>query len=86
MPKWIITTHTFDPPPAMRTVSTIEGSEDEAILELLNVAKTHNIKIKKVIRREIYRFSERQYLVRLHGNWDQAEYIVQLGELITETQ
>ncbi|MCX5097775.1 hypothetical protein OOK36_56080 [Streptomyces sp. NBC_00365] len=86
MPKWIITAHTFDPPPAMRTVSTVEGNEAEALQELLEIAKTYNPDIKKVIRREIYRFSEHQYLVRLHGNWNEVEYVVQLGELIAETQ
>ncbi|MEU9393612.1 hypothetical protein AB0D86_26870 [Streptomyces sp. NPDC048324] len=86
MPKWIITAHTFDPPPAMRTVSTVEGNEEEAIQELLETAKTYNPDIKKVIRREIYRFSERQYLVRIHGRWNQVEYVVQLGDLIAETQ
>ncbi|MET7457442.1 hypothetical protein ABZT03_37395 [Streptomyces sp. NPDC005574] len=86
MPKWIITAHTFDPPPAMRTVSTIEGNEAEALQELLEIARTYNPDIKKVTRREIYRFSERQYLVRIHGSWNEVEYVVQLGELIGETQ
>jgi hypothetical protein len=86
MPKWIITAHTFDPPPAMRTVSTIEGNEAEALKELLEIARTHNPDIKKVIRREIYRYSERQYLVRVHGSGNEVEYVVQLGELITDAQ
>ncbi|MFF0190791.1 hypothetical protein [Streptomyces sp. NPDC005244] len=86
MPKWIITAHTFDPPPTLRTVSTIEGNETEALQELLETAKTYNPDIKKVIRREIYRYAERQYLVRVHGSGNEVEYVVQLGELITEVQ
>jgi hypothetical protein len=81
MPKWIITAHTFDPPPAMRTVSNIEGDEAEALKELHVIINTYNPVIKKVTRREMYRYSERQYLVRIHGSWNIVEYFIQLGEL-----
>lgn len=86
MSQWIITAHTFDPPPAMRTVSTIEGNEAVALQRLLEVARTYNPDIKKVTRREIYKFSERQYLVHIHGSSNQVEYVIQLGERLAETQ
>ncbi|MFE2584581.1 hypothetical protein [Streptomyces sp. NPDC059378] len=84
MPKWIITAHTFDPPSAMHTVSNIEVSEAEALKELHLTVNTYSLGIKKVTHREIFRYSERQYLVRIRGNWNAAEYIIQLGELITD--
>ncbi|MFB7338360.1 hypothetical protein ACFC00_43270 [Streptomyces adustus] len=86
MPKWIITAHTFDPPPAMRTVSDIEGSETEALKELHSIISTYSPGIKKVTRREIFRYSERQYLVRIHGSWNVIEYFIQLGELIADAK
>ncbi|WP_309500356.1 YcaO-like family protein [Streptomyces shenzhenensis] len=86
MPKWIITAHTFDPPPAMRAVSNIEASEAEALKELRAIADTYNPDIKKITRREIYRYSERQYLVRIHGSWNQVEYFIQLGELVADSK
>lgn len=81
MPKWIITAHTFDPPPVMRTLSEVEGDEAKALKEFHAIISTYNFFIKKVARREIYRYSERQYLVRIHGNWNQVEHFIQLGEL-----
>ncbi|MGW1723502.1 hypothetical protein ACWCQK_11310 [Streptomyces sp. NPDC002306] len=86
MPKWIITAHTFDPPPAMRKVSDIEGNEAEALKELQAVISTYSPGITKVTRREIYRYSERQYLVCIYGNWNSAEYFIQLGELIADPE
>ncbi|MFF3411167.1 hypothetical protein ACFYW8_34210 [Streptomyces sp. NPDC002742] len=87
MPKWIITAHTFDPPPAMRTVSNIEVNEAEALKELDVVVSTYNPDImKNVNRREIYRYSERQYFVRIHGSWNIVEYFIQLGELIADSE
>ncbi len=81
MPKWIITAHTFDPPPMMHTISEIEGDESEALKEFHTSISTYSPVIKKVTHRDIYRYSERQYLVRIHGKWNMAEYFIQLGEL-----
>jgi hypothetical protein len=86
MPKWIVTAHTFDPPPVMRTVSDVEGSEAEALKELQIVVSTYSPIIKKVTHREVYRFSERQYLVRILGSWNVVEYFIQLGELIADPE
>jgi hypothetical protein len=84
MPKWIITAHTFDPPPAMRTVSNVEGNKEEALRELHAILNTYNPDIKKVTRREIYRYSECQYLVRIYGSWNEVEYVIQLSELMAD--
>ncbi|MEU9247220.1 hypothetical protein [Streptomyces sp. NPDC048385] len=81
MPKWIVTAHTFDPPPVMRTISEIEGDEAEALKELHANISTYSPVSKKVTHREIYRYSERQYLVRIHSKWNVVEYIIQLGEV-----
>ncbi|MFF9607596.1 hypothetical protein ACF1GY_35940 [Streptomyces sp. NPDC014684] len=86
MPKWIITAHTFDPPPAMHTVSNVDGSEEDALKELHVILNTYNPDIKKVTRREIFRYSERQHLVRIHGNRNIVEYVIQLGELMTDPE
>lgn len=81
MSKWIITAHTFDPPPVLHTVADIEGDEAKSLKELHAIVSTYNPVIKKVTRREIYRYSERQYLVRIYGSWNTVEYFIQLGEL-----
>ncbi|MEU9272655.1 hypothetical protein AB0E04_45795 [Streptomyces sp. NPDC048251] len=86
MPKWIITAHTFDPPPMMHTVSNIEGDEKEALKELHVAISTYNPDIKKVTRREIYRYSDHHYLVRIYGSWNQVEYVIQLGELMADSK
>ncbi|MFF4542450.1 hypothetical protein [Streptomyces aureus] len=87
MSKWIVTASMLDAdPPTLRTITNFEGGEAEALLKFHDVVNSYDHDVTKVTRREIYKYSDRQYLVRVLGRMKQVEYIMQLGELIVDTQ
>lgn len=86
MPKWIITAAMLDAsPPTLRTIENFEGDESEALTKFRDIISSYDRDVTKVTRREVYRYSERQYLVRILGRMKQVEYIMQLAELVVDT-
>ncbi|MEV7437893.1 hypothetical protein [Streptomyces griseoviridis] len=86
MPKWIITAAMIDAtPPTLRTIEIFEGNESEALAKLRDIVSSYARDVTKVTRREVYKYSELQYLVRILGRMKQVEYIMQLAELVVDT-
>ncbi|MER5775521.1 hypothetical protein ABT144_14745 [Streptomyces sp. NPDC002039] len=46
---------------------------------------TYEGDVWKVQRREIFKCSERSYVIRVHGRFSQSEYLFQLAELVSDT-
>ncbi|MGW5849930.1 hypothetical protein ACWFQ8_18590 [Streptomyces sp. NPDC055254] len=46
---------------------------------------TYEGEVWKVRRREIFKCSERSYIVRVHGRFSRFEYLFQLAELVSDT-
>ena len=88
MKKWIVTVATIDIayPPILRIVSRLEGSEEEARSSFREIINSYDGDAKKVRRREVLKFSENQYFVRIESHVKKFEYMMQLGELIVDTQ
>ncbi|MEV7393214.1 hypothetical protein [Streptomyces sp. NPDC091215] len=87
MPKWIVIASMLDAdPPTLRTIANFEGDETQALSKFHGIINSYDRDVTKVTRREIYQFSDRQYLVRILGRLKQVEYIMQLGELVVDTK
>ncbi|WP_162688821.1 MULTISPECIES: hypothetical protein [unclassified Streptomyces] len=68
-----------------RTVAEVEGSTEEAEAALLQAAHTYEHSLWKVRRREIFRCSSRSYFVRLHNRLASYGFLIQLGELVHDS-
>ncbi|MFK0113871.1 hypothetical protein [Streptomyces sp. NPDC091217] len=87
MPKWIVTASMRDAdPPTLRTIANFEGDEPQALSKFYGIINSYDRDVTKVTRRQIYKYSDRQYLVRVLGRLKQVEYIMQLGELVVDTK
>lgn len=88
MTKWIITAALFDIayPPTLRIVASFEGNEEEARSRFREVLNSYDGEARKVTRREVFSFSDSQCLVRIEGRAKEFKYMMQLGELIADTQ
>ncbi|MGW0874242.1 hypothetical protein ACWD3Z_27685 [Streptomyces sp. NPDC002740] len=88
MTKWIMTATLFDIayPPTLRIVARFEGSDEEARSRFREVLNSYDGAARKVTRREVFKFSDSQYLLRIEGRPMELEYMMQLGELIVDTQ
>ncbi|MFI1377701.1 hypothetical protein ACH4UY_37685 [Streptomyces longwoodensis] len=83
MQKWIVTAAMLDESPAtLRTIANFEGSEEQAMSKFHEIINSYDRDVSKVTRREVYKYSERQYLVRTLGRLKEVEYIMQLGEFM----
>ncbi|WP_146075762.1 hypothetical protein [Streptomyces sp. Ru62] len=88
MTKWIITAALFDIayPPTLRIVARFEGNEEEARSRFREVLNSYDGAARKLTRREVFKFSDSQYFVRIEDRPNEFEYMMQLGELIVDTQ
>lgn len=86
--KWIITASEFDIayPPTLRVVARLEGTEEEARSRFREVLNSYDGGAKKVKRREVFKFSDNQYSVCIEDRTKRFNYMMQLGELIADTQ
>ncbi|OQR63438.1 hypothetical protein B6E66_13965 [Streptomyces maremycinicus] len=88
MTKWIITATLFDMayPPTLRIVASFDGDEEEARSRFREVLNSYEGAARKVRRRQVFKFSDSQYFVRVEGRPGEFDYMMQLGELIADTQ
>ncbi|MFI1510301.1 hypothetical protein [Streptomyces sp. NPDC020597] len=88
MTKWIVTAALFDIayPPTLRIVAIFDANEEEARSRFREVLNSYDGGARKVTRREVFKFSDSQYLVRIEGRPGEFDYMMQLGELIVDTQ
>ncbi len=63
----------------------VTGTEVDATDALLAQTRTYSGSIRKVVRREVFKCSDRSYFVRLHGRMLTYGYLVQLAELISDS-
>ncbi|MGW6523998.1 hypothetical protein [Streptomyces sp. NPDC054962] len=88
MTKWIITATLLDIayPPTLRIVAKFEGDEEKARSSFREVLNSYDGDARKVRRREVFKFSDSQYFIHIEGRAKQFDYMMQLGELIVDTQ
>ncbi|MCX4679700.1 hypothetical protein OG413_31220 [Streptomyces sp. NBC_01433] len=68
-----------------RTVAEFEGSTEDAESALLQAANTYEHGRWKVRRREIFKCSGRSYFVRVQGRTATYSLLVQLAELVHDS-
>ncbi|MGX1471249.1 UNVERIFIED_CONTAM: hypothetical protein RKD50_000057 [Streptomyces canus] len=71
---------------SVRTLAEFEGSAEEAMTELAKRVNTYDRDVTKVKRREVFRYSDRAYFVRVNGLLHEFEYFFQLAELVADTK
>lgn len=87
MTKWIILASVLDAESSsIRTIASLDCSEEEAFSELSNILNSYDRGVMKVIRREIFKITDRSFLLRISGRLSQSQYIIQLGELVADTK
>ncbi|MCQ9131145.1 MULTISPECIES: hypothetical protein [Streptomyces] len=86
--KWIITAALFDIayPPTLRIAASFEGTEEEARFRFRELLNSYDGEARKVTSREVFKFSDNQYLVRVKGRTKEFAYMMQLGEQVVDTR
>ncbi|MFF3091860.1 hypothetical protein ACFVRB_43555 [Streptomyces nojiriensis] len=69
-----------------QTLTEFDGSAEEAETALLQAANAYEHKLWKVRRREIFKCSSQSYFVRIHGRMATYSFLVQLAELVHDTE
>lgn len=69
-----------------RTLAEFEGNAEEAESALRRTAGTYEHKLWKVRRREIFQCSSRSYFIRIHGRMTTYGLLIQLAELVHDTE
>lgn len=89
MPRWIVLAvpvqGVSDVNRDARTVAEFDGSAEEAAEALLNAATTYAHGFRTVRRREVFKSSDRSYVVRIRGRLSTYAYVIQLAELVSDT-
>ncbi|WP_328443951.1 hypothetical protein OG780_01870 [Streptomyces sp. NBC_00386] len=86
MARWIVLASLLDAEASSyRTLAELDGSADEAMAALREEVNTYDRGITKVVRREVFRCSERSYFVRVNGRLSLSECFIQLCELVADT-
>ncbi|WP_141689667.1 hypothetical protein [Streptomyces sp. DI166] len=87
MPKWIIVATVLQAEAsAVRTLAEFEGDEGDALSKLEKVLNSYDRDVMAVKRREIFKMTDRSYLLRLSGRLSKYEYLVQLGQLVADSK
>ncbi|GGQ32985.1 hypothetical protein [Streptomyces roseolilacinus] len=68
-----------------RTVVELEGSPEEATAALIQTVNTYEHSIRKVRRRGIFKCSDRSYFLRLRGRIATYGFLIQLAELVHDS-
>ncbi|MFJ6718497.1 hypothetical protein [Streptomyces sp. NPDC091259] len=69
-----------------RTLAEFEGTAEEAESTLRQTASVYEHKLWKVRRREIFECSSRSYFIRIHGRMTTYCLLIQLAELVHDTE
>ncbi|MFJ6573010.1 hypothetical protein ACIQNU_36950 [Streptomyces sp. NPDC091292] len=69
-----------------RTVVELEGGPEEAAAALRQAVNTFELGLGKVRRREIFQCGDRSYFLRLHGRLATYGFLVQLAELVHDSE
>ncbi|MFD9518107.1 hypothetical protein [Streptomyces sp. NPDC059979] len=89
MPRWIVLVSPVGGAPAesyrVAVLEELTGSPEEVMAAFLRNLDTYEGAVWKVKRREIFKCSERSYVVRVHGRFSRSEYLFQLAELVSDT-
>ncbi|MEU1166959.1 hypothetical protein ABZ372_44220 [Streptomyces sp. NPDC005921] len=68
-----------------QTVAEFEGNAEEAAAALLEAATGFEHGRRKARRREVFKASDRSYFVRLQGRLSTYGFLIQLAELVHDT-
>ncbi|MDT0392895.1 hypothetical protein [Streptomyces dubilierae] len=86
MARWIVLASKLDAEASSyRTLAELDGSVEEAMTALRKAVNTYDRGVSKVVRREVFKCSDRSYFVRIHGRLTERECLIQLCELVADT-
>ncbi|NEC93529.1 hypothetical protein G3I71_49175 [Streptomyces sp. SID12501] len=89
MSRWIVLVSPVGGSPAesyrVAIHEELAGSPEDVEAAFLRILNTYEGEAWKVKRREIFKCSERSYVVRVHGRFSRFEYLFQLAELVSDT-
>ncbi|GAA0303069.1 hypothetical protein ACKI1I_14000 [Streptomyces turgidiscabies] len=68
-----------------RTVTELDGTPEEAAAALVQAVQTYEHSSWKARRREVFKCSDRSYYLRLRGRLGTYGFLVQLAELVHDS-
>ncbi|MGW7412125.1 hypothetical protein [Streptomyces sp. NPDC054863] len=70
----------------MELFGPFQGSPEEASRIFADKVNSYTGELRKVGRREIYKHSDRSYLVRVRGSLSQYSYLFELAERVADAE
>lgn len=87
MPRWIVVATVLDAESTrVRNLANLECDEAEAKRKFFEILNTYDRGVSKVIRREIFKFTENSYLVRVSGRMSEVEHFIQMARIVADTK